>query len=119
MRIRLSIALGGHCTAGHDDSASDAVRKRPRFTGDDGRIDGPVEIAGDERAVAEAALAPVADRILYGRVDVARDAAGQPMVMELELIEPSLYLTRCPRALDRFVAAIRRALAAQPPGAIR
>ncbi|HEX3475873.1 MAG TPA: hypothetical protein VHT91_12695, partial [Kofleriaceae bacterium] len=102
-----------------DGELSHAVRKRPRFTGDDEQVDGPVEIADDERAVAEAALAPVAGRILYGRVDVARDAAGQPMVMELELIEPSLYLTRCPRALDRFVAAIRRWLAAQPPGVIR
>ncbi|HEX8110579.1 MAG TPA: hypothetical protein VF516_22765, partial [Kofleriaceae bacterium] len=87
---------------------SHAVRKRPRFTGDHEQVDGPVAIAGDERAVAEAALAPVADRILYGRVDVARDAAGPPMVMELELIEPSLYLTHHPPALDRFVAAIRR-----------
>lgn len=101
-----------------DGELSHAVRKRPRFTGDDEQVDGPVEIADDERAVAEAALAPVAGRILYGRVDVARDAAGRPMVMELELIEPSLYLTRCPRALDRFVAAIRRWLAAPPPGAI-
>jgi hypothetical protein len=31
------------------------------------RVDGPVAIAGDERAVTEAALATVAGRILYGR----------------------------------------------------
>ncbi|HEX3764542.1 MAG TPA: hypothetical protein VHW23_37865 [Kofleriaceae bacterium] len=57
-------------------------------------------------------MAGVVDRILYGRVDLARAAAGQPMVMELELIEPSLYLMRHPRPRDRFVAAICRALAA-------
>jgi len=95
-----------------DGELSHAVRKRPRFTGDQEHIDGPLPIADDERAVAEAALAPVADRILYGRVDLARDAAGQPVVMELELIEPSLYLTYHPPALGRFVAAIRRWLAA-------
>lgn len=101
-----------------DGELSHAIRKTPRFLGDAEQVDGPFPIADDERALAHAALAPIADRILYARVDLARDAAGQPMVMELELIEPSLYLTRCPRALDRFVAAIRRALA-QGPGATR
>jgi hypothetical protein len=95
-----------------DGELSHAIRKRPRFTGDAERVDGPFAIADDERAVAEAALAPVADRILYGRVDVARDATGQPMVMELELIEPSLYLVHHPPAMARLVAAIRRWLAA-------
>jgi hypothetical protein len=91
---------------------SHAIRKLPRFT--DGRecVAGAVAIEPDERAVADAALAPLADRILYGRVDLARDDAGQPRVMELELIEPSLYLTHHPGAIDRFVAALRRFLRA-------
>jgi glutathione synthase/RimK-type ligase-like ATP-grasp enzyme len=97
-----------------DGELSHAVRKRPRFTGDAEQVDGPVAIADDERAVAAAALAPVADRILYGRVDIARDATGQPMVMELELIEPSLYLGHHAPAMARFVAAIGRWLAEQP-----
>jgi glutathione synthase/RimK-type ligase-like ATP-grasp enzyme len=95
-----------------DGELSHAVRKTPRFAGDAERVDGPHPIAADERAVAEAAVAPVADRILYARVDLVRDAAGQPMVMELELIEPSLYFRRCPGSVDRFVAALRRRLAA-------
>ena len=94
-----------------DGELSHAVRKAPRFTGDSERVDGPFPIASDERAVAEAALAPFADRILYGRVDLARDAAGQPMVMELELIEPSLYFWPYPATADRFAAALRRWLA--------
>lgn len=94
-----------------DGELSHAVGKAPRFAGEDERTDGPFPIAADERAVAEAALAPVADRILYGRVDVARDDAGQPMVMELELIEPSLYFAHQPGAAERFVAALRRYLA--------
>ncbi|HEX7843887.1 MAG TPA: hypothetical protein VF469_40710 [Kofleriaceae bacterium] len=97
-----------------DGALSHAVRKAPRLSGDDEHVDGPHPIADDERAVAEAALAPVADRILYGRVDLARDAAGRPMVMELELIEPSLYLTYCPGSAERFAAALRRTLAALP-----
>jgi O-ureido-D-serine cyclo-ligase len=95
-----------------DGELSHAVRKTPRFAGDDERITGPFAIADDERAVAEAALAPVADRILYGRVDLARDASGQPMVMELELIDPSMYFRQRPEAAGRFVAALRRYLAA-------
>ena len=99
-----------------DGELSHAIRKTPRFEGDAEHIAGPFAIADDERAVAEAALAPVADRILYGRVDVARDAAGRPMVMELELIDPSLYFACCPGSADRFAAALRRALAALRPG---
>lgn len=97
-----------------DGALSHAVRKAPRLSGDDEHVDGPHPIADDERAVAEAALAPVADRILYARVDLARDAAGRPMVMELQLIEPSLYLLHCPGSADRFAAALCRYLAQRP-----
>lgn len=87
-----------------------AVRKSPRFVGDDERVTGPLPIADDERALATAALAPLADRLLYARVDLCRDAGGRPQVMELELIEPSLFLIQHPPALERLVAAIRRRL---------
>ena len=95
-----------------DGALSHAVRKTPRFAGDAEQVDGPFAIADDERAVALAALAPIADRILYGRVDLARDDAGVPMVMELELIEPSLFFARQPGSADRFVAALAARLAA-------
>ena len=91
-----------------DGELSHAVRKTPRFSGDRERIEGPFPIADDERAVALAALAPAADRILYGRVDLARDDAGQPRVMELELVEPSLFFARHPPSLDRYIAGTAR-----------
>jgi glutathione synthase/RimK-type ligase-like ATP-grasp enzyme len=94
-----------------DGAPSHAIRKAPRFAGDDEHITGPFEIADDERAVAEAALAPYG-ALLYGRVDVARDEGGRPMVMELELVEPSLYFAYCPGSAARFVAALARRLAA-------
>ena len=93
-----------------DGAFSHAIRKSPRFAGDAESITGPFPIADDERAVAEAALAPYAGDILYGRVDMARDDAGQPRVMELELVEPSLFFARQPGAADRYVAGIRRRL---------
>jgi hypothetical protein len=99
-----------------DGELSHAIRKTPRFSGDDERIEGPLPIADDEAALARAALAPVCERhgeLLYARVDMARDAAGRPMVMEIELIEPSLFFAKKPGSADRFVAAVKRRLAAR------
>jgi len=93
-----------------DGELSHAIRKTPRFSGDDERVTGPFEITSEERAVALAALAPHAD-LLYGRVDLARDNSGQPMVMELELVEPSLFFAYLPGSADRFVGALQRHLA--------
>ena len=93
-----------------DGELSHAVRKTPRLADDREHVDGTVEITADECEVAIAAIAPLADRILYARVDLARDAAGQPRVMELELIEPSLYFTHRPGSAERFVAALARTL---------
>ncbi|HEY1813215.1 MAG TPA: hypothetical protein VGG74_12780 [Kofleriaceae bacterium] len=94
-----------------DGELTHAIRKTPRFSGGIERTTGPFPIADDERALALAALAPVLDRALYGRVDMARDDAGRPMVMELELVEPSLFFSKSPAALDRFVTALRARLA--------
>jgi glutathione synthase/RimK-type ligase-like ATP-grasp enzyme len=93
-----------------DGELTHAIRKSPRFAGDGERVDGPYPITSDERELAAAALAPYAGRILYARVDVARDAAGRPRVMELELAEPSLFLAYHPPALERFVRGLRRRL---------
>lgn len=45
---------------------------------------------------------------LYARVDLVRNAAGDFDVMELELIEPSLYLRTDPEAPLRFARAVDR-----------
>jgi hypothetical protein len=92
-----------------DGALTHAVRKSPRFAGDQQRISEPVPIAPDEAALAESILAAVVRQpLLYARVDLARDQRGRPCVMELELIEPSLFLDRSPAALARLAAAIRR-----------
>jgi glutathione synthase/RimK-type ligase-like ATP-grasp enzyme len=91
-----------------DGALTHAIRKARRLSGDAEQITGPFPIADDERSVADAALAPYADRLLYGRVDVARDDADRPVVMELELVEPSLFFARHAPSLDRYVAALRR-----------
>lgn len=99
-----------------DGELSHAIRKTPRFSGDAERVDGPLPIAGDEALLARAALAPLLARygeaLLYARIDMARNALGDPMVMELELIEPSLFFARRPGSADRFVAGLVRRLRA-------
>jgi glutathione synthase/RimK-type ligase-like ATP-grasp enzyme len=63
-----------------------------------------------ERAVAAQALAAVpggAARLLFARVDLLPGDAGEPLVIELELTEPSLWLSSAPGAADRLAGAIR------------
>ena len=43
---------------------------------------------------------------LYGRVDAVRGSAGTPVLMELELAEPSLYVAMDPNAPTRFAGAV-------------
>jgi glutathione synthase/RimK-type ligase-like ATP-grasp enzyme len=87
-----------------------AVRKSPRFADGVEQVSAALPLSAAERAVGEAALAPLAGRLLYARVDVAPDAAGNPQVMELELVEPSLFLLQAPAALQRLVDGVERRL---------
>ncbi len=91
-----------------DGELSHAIRKAPRFEGGHEAVSEALDIAQDERALATAALAPLRDELLYARIDMVRDAAGAPRVMELELVEPSLFLAERPAALARFASAIAR-----------
>ena len=62
-----------------------------------------------ERAVAGAALAAIPGglgRVLYARVDLIPDASGAPVVLELELTEPSLFFQHDDTAAPRLAAAL-------------
>lgn len=54
------------------------------------------------------AVEALPERSLYARVDLVRNDAGDFEVMELELIEPSLYLRTHDEAPGRFARAIDR-----------
>jgi len=45
---------------------------------------------------------------LYARVDLVRDQNGEPVVLELELIEPSLFLPFATGSAERIAAAVVR-----------
>ena len=51
---------------------------------------------------------------LYARVDLVRTEKGDDVVLEVELNEPSFFLTLDAGAADRFAAAVRREAGAAP-----
>jgi hypothetical protein len=68
------------------------------------------EATGEERDLAAAILDAVRDRFaitpLYARVDLIPGDDGRPVLLELELVEPALYLSEAPGAAERLAAAI-------------
>ena len=91
---------------------SHAIRKVPR-TGDfrvqeeHGADIHPVDVEPDLLEAADRVMALVDPAPLYARCDFVRAREGYK-VMELELIEPSLYLRMDDRAPARFAAAFDR-----------
>ena len=45
-------------------------------------------------------------QVLYARVDIVRDETGGPLLLELELVEPFLFLEHTPAAAPRVAAAV-------------
>lgn len=90
---------------------SHAVVKRPRpgdfrVQEEHGGHIASEEPAGDLRAAADAVLAAVDQPLLQARVDLVRLDDGAPALMELELIEPSLYFRMDSGAAGRFADAL-------------
>jgi len=61
-------------------------------------------------AAGAAAIKAIGERLLYARVDLVRHA-DEFRVMELELIEPAIYLRMDPGAPDRFADAVTSLIA--------
>jgi glutathione synthase/RimK-type ligase-like ATP-grasp enzyme len=84
-----------------DGKLSHALRKRPA-NGDFrvqplyGGTHEAIEPTAAATEIAERALARAPGDPLYARVDLIDDVDGSPLVIELELIEPSLYLDVAP-----------------------
>lgn len=91
-----------------DGDLTHAVRKSPRFDDDHEAVSPALQPTQAERDFARRVLEPLAGRLLYGRVDIMWGDDGLPLLSELELLEPSLFLRQHPPALQRLVAAILR-----------
>ncbi len=90
-----------------DGEVTHAVRKTTRFSGEDESVSAAMEISTAELALAHRAVAAIDGELLYARIDMAPGPDGEPVVMELELIEPSLFFPQGPAALHRLVEGIR------------
>lgn len=56
--------------------------------------------------LAQAALAAAPAEATYARVDIVRGREGELLIMELELIEPALFLDVAPHGEDAFADAV-------------
>lgn len=99
-----------------DGRFSHSIVKRPKV-GDYrvqphlGGTEFPCEPPAGAIDLAHAALAAAPARAVYARVDMVRDNDGELAIIELELIEPALWLQHAPDGGDSFAAALRSSLA--------
>ncbi|WP_117210298.1 ATP-grasp domain-containing protein [Allorhizocola rhizosphaerae] len=97
---------------------SHAIRKGPMLSGPYTGVPGlykeeqiePRVPTATELAVGDAVIAVLPEGLLYARVDLIPDEAGNPLLVEVELTEPSLFFGYDLDAPARFAAAIRARL---------
>lgn len=97
-----------------DRDFSHAVRKRPgagdfRVQEQFGGVNEACAAPAEALTAAEAVLAAVAEPLLYARVDLIRGLDDRFALIEIELIEPDLFLAYDRRAPERFAAVVRTA----------
>lgn len=109
-----------------DGRYSHAIRKGPllrRGEGPTSALFAPEQIearepGADERALASATLAalPFSATPAYARIDLIRGDHGEPLLLELELAEPSLFFLHASGSAERFARCLL-ARCATPAGA--
>ncbi|HEY2791401.1 MAG TPA: hypothetical protein VGJ28_03535, partial [Micromonosporaceae bacterium] len=95
---------------------SHAIRKGPLLDGPDFGVEGlykveditPREPSPAERDLVAKVVAARASETLYARVDLVPGPDGEPLLIELELTEPSLFFGHGPGSAARFAAAISK-----------
>jgi len=98
-----------------DGECSHAVVKRPksgdfRVQPNHGGITLPTQAPADAERLARQALAAAPAEATYARVDIVPDDEGTLRIMELELIEPALFLDHAPDGGAAFTRSILRAV---------
>lgn len=99
-----------------DGQFSHAIRKGPLLRPDEGpttelyaseQID-PREASTEECGLAAEILSVLPFKMMpaYARVDLIRNADGNPVLLELELTEPSLFFNHAPGSAHRFAACL-------------
>jgi glutathione synthase/RimK-type ligase-like ATP-grasp enzyme len=100
-----------------DGQFSHAIRKGPLLKRKEGptqelfareTITPRVPDAAELRVGARAMQAMPFETPLYARVDLIRDEKGEPVVLELEMVEPSLFFPFAGGSAERFAGAVVR-----------
>jgi len=95
--------------------ASHAIRKGPLLSVGSGLVDGlfaPEEITAREPSTGECLLAAAAYAAipfsppLYARIDIVHDGSGRPVLLELEMTEPSLFFNHAVGSADRLARTL-------------
>ncbi len=92
---------------------SHAIVKRPaegdyRVQEEHGGIIRSINPTEDLLRAGSKAIEAIEKTLLYARVDLVRLESGEPALIELELIEPSLYFEQCPGSAEMFAAQFNR-----------
>lgn len=92
---------------------SHAIVKRPadgdfRVQEEHGGQISKVEPDNDLVEAGKKAMEAIPETLLYARVDLVRLDDGSPAIIEIELIEPSLYFDQCPDSPEKFAAAFNK-----------
>ena len=112
--IRSVVAKGEYSLIVFDGVLSHAVVKRPKpgdfrvqphLGGSTVACEPP---AGSEE-LARAALAAAPAHATYARIDMVEGDEGELLIMEMELVEPALFLAEAPHGSDAFAEAIMSA----------
>lgn len=90
---------------------SHAIVKKPaegdfRVQEEHGGIISPIQATDDLLNAASKVIAAIGQTLLYARVDLVRLENGQPVLIEVELIEPSLYFEQCQSAPVMFAGKL-------------
>lgn len=105
-RERAIVCIGGVVTH--------VVEKSRRFAGDHESVRARAGVSAEEEGFARRALSACGHRVMYARVDVMSGPAGEMLLGELELIEPSLFFDLGPGSADAYVRAAERWTAERP-----
>jgi glutathione synthase/RimK-type ligase-like ATP-grasp enzyme len=103
-----------------DGHPSHAVRKVPaagdfRVQVEFGGREELVPISPGHRQAAERCYAAIPGRPIYARIDLVESPDQLLWVSECEVVEPELFLDRCPEAAERLAGAVLGRIRKRPP----
>lgn len=88
-----------------DGELTHKIVKNPRFEGQDESVSAAQGLSQEDVLAATPVIDLFTSKTLYARIDfIVQD--GQHLLSELELIEPSLFFSQHPPALDRLITGL-------------